>query len=100
MMTSYDLWKMWEDDAGLEAELNALLQPVEPRPDFVRGLHGRLVKGEVPPALESNLLRNLIYAVVGVVSSVVIVITGVKATRSFLEQRRHMRAQSQQELAI
>ncbi len=71
--------------ADLEASLGKSLVPVEPRRAFVNGLKGRLMAAPEPqlpsmsPALQYTLLGAL-----GLVSGMIILVTGIRATVTLL----------------
>ena len=78
-------WDHWEDDpqlVELHKALEETLVPVSPRSGFVQGLRSRLL---APQEAEKSHLTDLaILSVVGIASSVLVVILGVKAGMALL----------------
>lgn len=70
--------------AGLETYLSATLQPVRPRAEFVNGLQQRLLHPVVEERPALSRAQYIILGVAGTLTSLVLVITGVKATISIL----------------
>ena len=79
------------DLAKLEDYLQANLQPVAPRPEFINNLRARLLKSEAAAVPATNGLRLLILAAAGIVSGVLIGITGIRATITLLGALRILR---------
>lgn len=80
-----------EELSGAEEYLYATLKPVKPRPEFVQGLRGRL-KGPVPPIKTSlRALQSVIFLTAGVISSLVILITGVRVLVLLMDRVKAMR---------
>ena len=98
--------KLWgrskniEDESFQELEyyLRTILRPVEPKADFVADLGARLAH---EPGKESYLpfkLQYALLAVAGLISSTIIVITGIRATLTLLGAMglmRHIKGQAQ-----
>jgi hypothetical protein len=80
-----------EEFSGAEEYLYATLMPVKPRPEFVKGLGGRL-KGPLPPIKTSlRALQSVILLTAGIISSLVILITGVRVLVLLMDRVRVMR---------
>ena len=80
-----------EELSGAEAYLSATLKPVKPRPEFVQGLGGRL-RGPVPPIKTSlRALQSTLLLTAGVISSLVIVITGVRVFVLLMDRIKPLR---------
>lgn len=76
--------KLDPDLAGLETYLEATLISVPPRAAFVMDLKKRLLEPASEERSSRNKLQYLILAVAGVVTSILLVITGVRATSALL----------------
>jgi hypothetical protein len=72
--------KQNSDLQDIEAYLEQTLQSVEPRPAYVSSLKGRLLAAEPEKAVSPALLKYSLWGLAGLVSSVVIVVAGVRAT--------------------
>lgn len=87
----------YEDNSleRLEARLECTLQPVEPRPEFVADLRGRLTgkSSDVPAA--PNLFRFIVYTIAGLVSLILILVTGKRTGPRLVEYLRHMKQEGQ-----
>jgi hypothetical protein len=70
--------------AEVEKQLKSTLVPVQPRAEYVRTLRTRLMEDKAPSA---NVFQYLILAVAGILSSVLLVATGIRATKAI---RAHM----------
>ncbi len=71
--------------AELETRLSESLTPVDPRPEFVRDLKGRLTQPEAHMHPAPSLFRLLVYAIAGLASLVLLIIAGVRgAPRLFV----------------
>ena len=100
MKTLWSRSKKIEDESFQELEyyLRTILKPVEPRVNFVSDLKARLVH---TPDTGSKLPARFHYAllaVAGVISSILIVITGVRAALTLLGAMglmRHIKGQAQ-----
>jgi len=98
MKTLWGSSKKVEDESFQELEyyLRTVLKPVEPRADFVSDLGARLAgapytKQRLPVRLQYALL-----AAAGLISSLIIVITGIRATLTLLGAMglmRHIKGQ-------
>jgi hypothetical protein len=83
----------------MEDYLESALQPVEPRPGFIADLRARLETAPVPQRQWPKVLRYSLVAAAGVVSSAIIVITGIRAALTILGALgalKHVRSQMQQ----
>jgi hypothetical protein len=82
----------------LEYYLRAILIPVEPRADFVSDLGARLTATPFEKKQFPVRFKYALLAVAGVISSFIIVITGIRATLTLLGAMglmRHIRGQVQ-----
>ena len=75
----------------LEARLGSTLQPVEPRPEFVVELRGRLIGERSDAPAAPNLIRFIIYTLAGLVSLILILVTGRRTGPRLLEYMRHLK---------
>lgn len=64
----------------MESYLQNAMRPVQIRPEFVEGLRMRLLKEPLPKPGLSTGAQYLILGAAGVLSSVVIIIAGIRAT--------------------
>jgi hypothetical protein len=79
---------------GLEARLENALQPVQPRPEYVTDLRSRLV-GESPVGpLAPGLFRFVMYILAGLVSVILILVTGVRTGPRLMEYLRNLKQNS------
>jgi len=81
-----------QEQPKLERKLQAVYQPVEARPAFVGDLRKRL--GEAERGAPISLGEYAIWGGIGVLSSVLIVIMGIRASRTFMDTLgllKHMR---------
>lgn len=77
------------DLSELEAYLQATLQPVSPRPGFVHALRGRLFSqqgdaGQGAAGRQAGVLQVAVFAIAGLATTVLVVVTGIKATAAIL----------------
>lgn len=85
-------------DADLESLEQLLLtsfHPIEPRPDFRRGLHTRLEHTPVPPRSPGVILQYVVISLGGVAAAALLLIVGVQAVAALLASLgllRRMRA--------
>jgi len=80
-----------EELSDAEAYLSATLTPVRPRPEFVQGLRGRL-SGPIPPISTSlRALQSTILLTAGIISSLVILMTGVRVFVLLVDRVKTMR---------
>lgn len=94
------------DLKNLEAYLLNTLGPVKPRQEFVQGLRGRLEHSTYPQANKQNSIRvkavpqrgsNAIFLfLAGLAASLVLLITGIKATLSIVEAIKSLRQDNHQ----
>lgn len=73
-----------DEQAALEAYLQDNLGTVRPRPEFVKDLQSRLRYSEPEEASSSNWMQLLLFGLVGLSSSVLIVLAGIKAVMALL----------------
>ena len=73
-----------EDLSELESYLDAFYQPITPRPIFVDDLKARLLGTPIPVALSLGTRNYVFLILAGVVSSVILIITGIRATMTVL----------------
>jgi len=89
------------DDEGLlelEYYLLKVLKPVEPRAGFVSDLGARLADTQVTRIQFPFKVQYIFLAAAGLISSVIIVITGIRATVTLLGAMglmRHIKTQAQ-----
>ncbi|MBN1148765.1 MAG: hypothetical protein JXA78_16005 [Anaerolineales bacterium] len=79
-VTKQDIYEL-ED---LEDYLARALRPVEPRPGFIADLRARLDRAPAPQKQSPAALRYALLAAAGLLSSLIIVITGVRAAITIL----------------
>jgi len=85
----------------LEAYLLNTLSPVKPRQEFVQGLRGRLECATYPQshhqndvqvrAIRRNGAQSVLLFLAGLVASLILLITGIKATLSIVEAIKSVR---------
>ena len=68
----------------LETLLDAIYQPVEPKPFFVSDLKARLMGAPIPVRTAPTRRQLAMLAVAGVVSGVIILVTGLRAAVTVL----------------
>jgi hypothetical protein len=68
----------------VDSYLDYIFQPVSPRSQFVNQLEKRLVATPPPRIYFSNVLQYTILGVVGFFSSLIILVTGIRATMTFI----------------
>jgi hypothetical protein len=107
MKTLWSTRKKAKDESfdELEYYLRSVLRPVEPKPDFVSELGARLVGATFKEDQWPVRLQYALLAVAGLISSVIIVVTGIRATLTLLGAMGFMRhiknqVQSNQTTAI
>lgn len=86
----------------LEDYLEIALQPVEPRPGFIADLRARLEGAPAPQRQWPAALRYSLLAAAGLVSSMIILVTGIRAAITILGALGvlgHIRSQIQQKQA-
>ena len=86
---------------SLEAYLFDALEPVKPRQEFVQGLRGRLEKAVFPQPYKQNLVQvratrksgsqSIFLFLAGLVASLILLVTGIKATLSIVEAIKSIR---------
>jgi hypothetical protein len=91
MMKWFDRWKKVETDAkikSLERELENALVPVKPRPEFVTGLRRNLLRQnfeiDLVPKSENKNLQSGILITGGILSALLMVVTGVRGMVSVI----------------
>jgi hypothetical protein len=94
------------DIESLEAYLNTLLGPVKPRQEFVQGLRGRLEStvSHTPkdqPQVQVSSVQlggstSLLLILAGLVGSLILLVTGIRATLSLFEAVKSIRHRGQQ----
>jgi len=93
-----------EDLKLLESQLTAVLQPLDPRPEFVKSLRFQLATREiqVAPALLPRKVSNGLLVAGGVVGSILMLITSIRGLISLVSviglvfQRFNRNPQNQQ----
>jgi hypothetical protein len=80
---------------SLESYLRHTMEPVHPRREFIQGLRGRLISPVNPQIANRNVVRvdshgeggivSVVLILAGVLGSVIILITGIIATRSLMD---------------
>ena len=70
--------------SDLEAYLEATFQPVKPRPGFVSILREKLLVIPIPVRSSLALFRYALLGIAGLVSSLIILVTGIRATVTVL----------------
>jgi anti-sigma-K factor RskA len=86
----------------IEAHLEKTFQPVEPRPAYVSSLKSRLLAAQADKASSPAWLKYSLWGLAGLVSSVVVVVAGVRAAillLSALGVLRYAQDRAQQEPA-
>jgi hypothetical protein len=86
----------------IEAYLEQAFQPVEPRLAYISSLKGRLLAAQPKKTASPALLKYSLWGLAGLVSSIVIVVAGVRATillLSALGVLRYAQDRAQQEPA-
>jgi hypothetical protein len=73
-------WEM----SHMESRLEAVLQGVNPRPDFVSTLRTRLNKEPEPDRSNARIFQYVIITLAGLLSAVLLVLAGVKAIVALL----------------
>jgi len=88
-------WLRWgspnhEDELkDVEILLQSALQPVPPRPEYVKSLHWRLTYDPQPELAPVEVVnrQNLWMVVVGVLSGFVVLVLGIRIFRQVLHQQ-------------
>jgi hypothetical protein len=81
---------------NMEAYLLQTLGPVKPRQEFVQNLRGRLASPPAQPTKGDNSPPSLLLVLGGLVGSILILITSIKATLSLIEALKALRKQKTQ----
>jgi hypothetical protein len=68
----------------LEGYLKKVYRPVTPNPDFVSGLRAKLVSLPEKKRLTPRVFKYFLLGAAGVFSSVILIVTGVRATITIL----------------
>jgi hypothetical protein len=76
---------------GLESYLYETLKPVKPRHEFIEGLKGRVVVEPTKNRSPINPFQTTLFIAAGVISSVIIIITGIRATITLLDTIKILR---------
>jgi hypothetical protein len=79
--------------SDLENFLSGAFEPIKPRPEFVQALRGRLSSPISPAARYPASLPSPILIVGGLLGSLLIVVTGIKAALSLAEAIKALRMQ-------
>ena len=100
MKTLWGRSKNIEDESFQELEhyLRTILRPVEPRVDFISDLGARLANEPIKGPQFPVRFQYALLAVAGLISSIIIVITGIRATLTLLGAMglmRHLKGQTQ-----
>jgi hypothetical protein len=80
----------------MEAYLLHTLGPVKPRQEFVQSLHSRLARPSSQPTIGDYSPPSLLLVIGGLVGSILILITSIKATLSLIEALKSLRRQNPQ----
>ena len=72
------------EKSSLEKYISAALHPIEPRPSFVAGLKDRLIMAPADQENNNEVAQFAILGLAGVLSGLIIFITGVRATVAIL----------------
>jgi hypothetical protein len=74
----------------LEEMMSSSLQPVDPRPEFVKKLHHRLTDPLTPSIRypQDSSLRYLLLFIVGIFSGLIFIITFAQIISSFIKESR------------
>jgi hypothetical protein len=78
---------------NIEAYLLRTLGPVKPRQEFIQNLRGRLEVPHSQPSMEDQSPPSLLLILGGLVGSILILITSIKAALSLIEALRTLRKQ-------
>jgi hypothetical protein len=76
--------KQQVDLDDLEIYLENMLQPVIPRVSFVSELKKSLIQSDLDTRLTPNLFQYALLTIVGLVTSIFIVVIGIRTTRSII----------------
>lgn len=68
----------------LESFLTRVYRPVTPRPDFVSGLRAKLVSLPEKNRLTPKVFKYTVLGIAGVLSSVILIVTGIRATMTII----------------
>jgi hypothetical protein len=71
-------------DVKMERYLQSSFSPVAPRPDFVSGLKTRLVAESKEVYSRSTVLQYVLLSLAGVLTSVLLILAGVRAVLTLL----------------
>lgn len=82
--------------SDMENFLSGAFEPIKPRPEFVQALRGRLSSPLSPAARYPAPLPSPILIVGGLLGSILIVVTGIKAALSLAEAIKTLRMQKSQ----
>ena len=82
--------------SDLENFLSGAFEPIKPRPEFVQALRGRLSSPVSPAARYPTKLPSPILIIGGLLGSLLIVVTGIKAALSLAEAIKALRMQKTQ----
>ncbi len=82
--------------SDLEYFLSGAFEPIKPRPEFVQALRGRLSSPPSPAAHYPAPLPSPLLIVGGLLGSLLIVVTGIKAALSLAEAIKALRMQRAQ----
>ena len=79
------------DINSLEKVLQAALAPVTPRPDYITNLKLRLLETPYPTAHRSDALTVMLIVGVGLASSLIFIVTSVRAFLALNQAIDHLR---------
>ena len=85
--------------ADMEGYLEAALYPVDPRKVFVGDLKSRLINAPVVEITSAEVVQYALLGLAGILSGLIIIITGIRATITILSALgvlRHARSQAGQ----
>lgn len=77
-----------DDLHTVEAYLFKTLHPVTPRADFVTSLREKIIQNPMPKKNTLSPWESAIFIAAGVLSSIIIIVTGVRATLTLIDSLR------------
>ena len=84
-------YQSFEDFNKMESYLNRTLEPINPRREFVDKLRGQLVDQKQSASNTFGTLEYLILAVIGLISSIILLVTSIRAAMAIFEAIRYLR---------
>lgn len=79
--------------ARYELCLQAALRPVSPRAQFVDGLRSKLAEPISEPKSKPGPLQYTLWTVAGILSSILLVATGIRATKALMAGMKNVKQQ-------